>query len=318
MLVIRDFEGITTRFRAAFRNGERDFEWDHRRSLPDLPGNTALTVLRNRTDGIKRRGQFKGENQVGDIEMHIRRSHGQIDRASPEHRMTEGDDFVTVAIRNRADAADVHIAANQLHADSRTGLQIQVGVFRQHLRHAAALHRLHVPGCGLLLEKCKAAGIQAGHRQRRRNRRESERLRRSKVCGCRRVKPFRVPQHLMNRRDADNRVVREDGWNKRQCADQFAVNINRAAAHARQDARFLQRQRPAGHSRHDRVAVRALIGEDAENFHIEFFDSRSGKDCFADAFHAGADVFDWHQLRRFGAACHAERHAQTKTQERQR
>ena len=200
--------------------------------------------------------------------MHIGGGHRKVHRPGVEHRMPEGDNFVAVAVRDRADAAEIQIAAHQLDADGGAGLQIRVRVRDNGFRRAAALHRRDAPCRQFLFQRGERARIEAGDDERRVNRRELHALAfaaapREHLAGSRlrgRVQPLRVLQHFVNRRDADNRFFQKGRGREGQRADQLAVNVNRAAAHARQHARLLQRQRPAGDSRHNLVAAGALVG----------------------------------------------------------
>ena len=98
----------------------------------------------------------------------------------------------------------------------------------------------------------------------------------------------RRTQHVLDGANARDGVLGEreghgDG------ADEFAIDIDRAAAHALHDAGVFQRA--AREAREDQRFLGADVFEHAEDFDIEVGDLVAGKDGASDAVHAGADLF---------------------------
>ena len=79
-------------------------------------------------------------------------------------------------------------------------------------------------------------------------------------------------------------------------ADEAAVDVDRAAAHAGDDAGLGQRS--ALEPGQNQIAPRAHdVLDDAEDVGLEFLDLRAVEDGAADADHAGPDLGDRHQRR---------------------
>ncbi len=79
-------------------------------------------------------------------------------------------------------------------------------------------------------------------------------------------------------------------------ADQFAIDVNRAAAHPLHDAGMFQRA--AGQPGQDDILPRADIFQHTQDFHLKILDLVAGKDGFADAMHAGPDIAKGHNGQR--------------------
>ena len=94
-------------------------------------------------------------------------------------------------------------------------------------------------------------------------------------------------QHVLDGADAGDRFL---GKRKRHGdgAGEFAIDIDRAAAHSLHDAGLLQR--PARESRKDEGFLGADIIQDAEDFDLEFVDAVAGEYGASDPVHAGPDV----------------------------
>ena len=97
------------------------------------------------------------------------------------------------------------------------------------------------------------------------------------------------PHHVLDGPDAGDGILGErerhgDG------AGQFAVDIDRAAAHALHHAGVLQRT--AGEPRQDQGFLGAEIIQHAQDFDLKLLDAIAGEDGAADAVHAGADVLE--------------------------
>ena len=95
--------------------------------------------------------------------------------------------------------------------------------------------------------------------------------------------------HLAERRDAGDRLLAV-GPGVGDGAEQLAVDRDRTAAHAGDDAGLLQSQSRKAAQHH--VASGAGVLEDAQHFGVELLDLGSLHDGAADALHAGANVID--------------------------
>jgi len=96
--------------------------------------------------------------------------------------------------------------------------------------------------------------------------------------------------HLAKRCDARDRLLAE-GPGVGHGANQFAVDVNRTAAHALDDTGLVQAQ--AGQPAQDEVAARTGILEDAQHLGVEGLDLGALHDGLALALHAGAQVGDF-------------------------
>ncbi len=102
--------------------------------------------------------------------------------------------------------------------------------------------------------------------------------------------------HLVDRRDAGDRLLARTRRGVGDGADQPAVDVDRAAAHAGDDAGV--RQRPALEPRQHQVAAAApYVLEHAEDLDLELFDRRALENRAADAGHAGLDFRHRHHRR---------------------
>jgi hypothetical protein len=81
---------------------------------------------------------------------------------------------------------------------------------------------------------------------------------------------------------------------ERDSAEQFAVDIDRAAAHALQNAGL--GQWPAAEPGQNDGLLWAQILEHAEDFDLELFDAVTLEDSPADAMEPGANVLEWEEV----------------------
>ena len=106
-------------------------------------------------------------------------------------------------------------------------------------------------------------------------------------------------EHVGDRSHAGDRFLGEFADAERQRARQFAVKINRAAAHAGDHAgvfRLFARQ-----AHQDDVALGAVrIPQNAENFHVHGFRLGALKHGVSHAAHAGVDLAHRNGFNRFG------------------
>jgi len=94
-------------------------------------------------------------------------------------------------------------------------------------------------------------------------------------------------EHFLDRPDAGDGFLRESETHGDR-ANEFAVDVNRAAAHSLEDAGL--GQRPAGKLRQDDGLLRPDVFENAENLDLEFINAIARKNSLPDALHAGPDV----------------------------
>src|SRR5205085_6833538 len=73
-------------------------------------------------------------------------------------------------------------------------------------------------------------------------------------------------------------------------ADEFSIDVDRAAAHALHDAGMFEGA--AGEAGEDEGFFGAEILEDAEDFDLELVDAIAGEDGASSAAHAGANVLE--------------------------
>ena len=99
----------------------------------------------------------------------------------------------------------------------------------------------------------------------------------------------RVGDHLRDRRDPGNRFLGELAERIRHRADEPAVDVDRAAAHAGDDAGV--GQRPALEPREDQIAFRTDdVAEHAKDVDLELVEPVALEDRPADAGHAGLQL----------------------------
>jgi hypothetical protein len=102
-----------------------------------------------------------------------------------------------------------------------------------------------------------------------------------------------VLDHGFDWLDASDGLLREreaegDG------AEQFTIDIDRAAAHALQNAGL--GQRAAAKPGQDDGLLWTEILQDTEDFDLEVFDPVALEDSFADASKSGSDILDWEKI----------------------
>lgn len=128
--------------------------------------------------------------------------------------------------------------------------------------------------------------------------------RRGWVSQCRRRKA-RAGDHGLDGPDAGDRLFRE--WKpERYCSQEFAVDINRTAAHALEHSGF--GQRPAAEAGEDDRLLWRDIFKDTEDLDLELFDAVALEDGAPDAAEAWVDFFEGEEVLscRRGAGGEAE------------
>ena len=98
-------------------------------------------------------------------------------------------------------------------------------------------------------------------------------------------------QHFLDGPDAGDGIFGV-GKGQRDRADQFAIDVNRAAAHALHDAGMLERS--AGKPPQDQRFLRAGIFQNAEDLNLKILDFVAVENRLADAVHARPDIFEGH------------------------
>jgi hypothetical protein len=91
---------------------------------------------------------------------------------------------------------------------------------------------------------------------------------------------------------------------KIQGAGELPVDVNRAAAHALQHARFFQR--PARKTAQNQGLLRSDVLQNPQNFDLEFLDTVAGKHRLADAPHTGFEVLQRKEYS-LGRGCRSQR-----------
>ena len=102
-----------------------------------------------------------------------------------------------------------------------------------------------------------------------------------------------IGEHSLDRLDAGNRLFGK-GKTESDSAEQLAANIDRAAAHALQNASFGQWP-PAEPGQNDSLLWTQIL-EHAEDFDLEFFDAVALEDGPADAPETGMHIQEWEQV----------------------
>jgi hypothetical protein len=99
---------------------------------------------------------------------------------------------------------------------------------------------------------------------------------------------FGIGDHLLNRLYAGDGLFSEREA-KRDGSEQFAIDINRAAAHSLHDAGLFEG--PAGELGEDDGLLWSEVFEDTEDLDLELFDPISAEDGTPDTMLAGSNVF---------------------------
>ena len=110
---------------------------------------------------------------------------------------------------------------------------------------------------------------------------------------CSRHRERRVRDHLLNRLNARNRLLRKwkaEGYG----TEQLAVYVNRASTHSLQDAGLLQR--PTAQSSQYDALLWCEILEYAEDLALKIFDAIVMEDSAAHAAHSGLDILEMEEV----------------------
>ena len=158
--------------------------------------------------------------------------------------------------------------------------------------HRGAAEQLHVVGA-----VGERPGPREGLRQRRAKRVLAERHRQLDACRlAARSRQGRRVDHLVERGDAGDRLLRELAERVRDGADDAAVDVHRAAAHAGDDAGV--GERTALEPRENQVAPRTDdVAEHAEDVDLELVEPVALEDGAPRGHHAGPEVIDREDAR---------------------
>jgi hypothetical protein len=96
-------------------------------------------------------------------------------------------------------------------------------------------------------------------------------------------------QNVFDRRDAADGFLGENAEFQRQRSSQFSIQIDRAAAHAGDDAGVLDFFAFELHQNNGLLRAQK-IRHDADDFEVELFDLIAGENCEGVALHAWADL----------------------------
>jgi hypothetical protein len=103
-------------------------------------------------------------------------------------------------------------------------------------------------------------------------------------------------QNILDGRDARDRLFGKIAQAVGHRADELAVDVDRAAAHAGDDPALVQfRREQLGD---DQVLVGSELVKDAQHLEFEGFDGAALEDGFALAFHPGPDLRQFHYIGR--------------------
>ena len=119
--------------------GDPDADRDGRSFAPHLADYRRQTVLDYRADRRRGVGDLEGRGARREGQQDLGLRHRHLQRAGPQHRVTEGEHAVPVDVGQGADADDVHVARRERRPDGGARQQGQRGRRR---RGAAAGRRL--------------------------------------------------------------------------------------------------------------------------------------------------------------------------------
>ena len=207
--------------------------------------------------------------------------------------MPKGEDSVAVDVRHCARGVDTHVAADQTHADHRAWLDTPAGIVRQ--TSASPLKGAQPKAFELAAKDLQGALREAAEGHGRRDGPEVAAKAPSRL-GIGPGEPreqapvvqgidgdrgrssstfLQARDHLADGSDARQRCLGES-VGKRYGAGQPALNVDRAAAHARQDTGFLER--PADEAgEDDRGLGTGIVFQHAEDFDTELLDCCPGE-----------------------------------------
>ena len=283
------------------------------RALAQLAGNGGVVILRDGAHPFPGRGQFEGRVEVGQQRDDIGAGEGQRGGADGQEPVPEGPHAIAVDVGDGAIGAHAEVSGHQLDADHGAGLEIG-GVAHARLDFSArgdALARLQAQRAQLRRERfqrgaaepaegdgggdihhARFAGGPRGHpglgfgqdaREIPIGQRDGGALDRPRGgWQCR-----GGPHHVLDGPYAGDGIFGERKRHGHR-AHQPAIDIDRAAAHARHDPGMFER--PAREPRQDERFLGADVIQHAQDLDLEFVDLAARKDGPAGAAHAGLDV----------------------------
>ena len=233
------------------QRAHRDGDGNHRRFLAQSAHDAAMAILTQRPHNFRGVGQLIGLVGRGKHHQHIALAHRHVDRSEIEERVPERQYPFAVVIGNRAKPGHAHVSGNKDPGDRLARPQRSLPI-RRRLRSAqgAACPARHCCDAHLLQsgrERVHGFLGKSGKADRRVDRYHRgivKEIRSGVEAGdlLPRAWSFRVArprfievvdfEHQLDRRDPADRVRRKYAEPKRHRANQFAVNINRTAAHS--------------------------------------------------------------------------------------
>ena len=297
---------------------------DHVRPRSQHAHDAAMAVLVERAHDVGGVGELVGLVRRGERHQHLALAHGHIDRAEVEERVPEGQHALAVVVGHGSQAGDAHVAIHQHARHGFSGVQRMlpsgrglVGMERR--ARASALRR----GDAKLLEHgAEFAQCALGETREDQRRLDGNHHGRSSCPPPRRC-PSNSPgtdtsrprawsfigrarilrpgvveivdlQHQLDGRDAADGVRREHAEPQRHRADQFPVDIHRAAAHA---ARHVGAGGLASQFGQDDILPRSPgVLPQADDLHGNRLGFRALKDGPGGALHAGLDFAQPHDF----------------------
>ncbi len=283
---------------------------DHLRLVAEASQDAGVPVLDERADLFGGVNDLEGVQRRRHRGQHARLGHGNINGAKLQYRMSAGEKAFGIDVGHGAGRGDVHVAAHQDHADRRPGLD-RFGLLLVGNR-TGAHDRRHARRRELRGEALHGVFGETGKYQRRLD--GSKQVRESRNAGTagaggvafrfgnHRLRVGRLGlvqrvnlEHLLDRGHAADRLLGEIADTEGECAHQFAVNVNRAAAHAGDHARVFGLLPAEAHQ--DDVALGAVdVAHDAQDLDVHRLRLHTLEYGVGDAFHARLDFAQGHDF----------------------
>ena len=230
---------------------------DHVRLFVELTHDAGMTVLNKRTNWLGGIHNFESIQRRRQRSQHLRLGHGQSNLTKLQKRMTACEQMIRIHVGHGAGSGDIHITTGEDGADSGAGFQ-RFRLF--HIADGASTHHGNNSSASKLWSKLLQGlfGESAEHEWRFNGLQIIRRISQSTAGAtgrrclagrnrfggyssvCRSLVQSVDLEHLANRSYAGN-------WLFGKCSDaegkrsgKFSVQVNRAAAHAGDDAGVLR------------------------------------------------------------------------------
>ena len=300
---------------------------DRRRRPPHLADDGRQPVLEDAADGRRGVGDLERRRGGRKGEQDLRLRHRHLHRPRSQERVAEGEHPVVIDVGQRADPDHAEVSGRERGADRRAGRQRPRA---RSLHHPASGGRLETERLEDRSVIAQHAGVATGadqgdpdrlksprqasarrHRQtfgpRARRRPRSGSLDRAVpsplrcqetaeqvgLVGRSRGLPRRARElhHVGDRRDAGDRLLGERAEAIGDRADQLAIDVDRAAAHARDDARVLHLVTVQPGDDHVLLGSDGVL-QDAEDLDVELLESVPFEHGPGRALHPRTDLFE--------------------------